>query len=108
MSKKYHYRNYFANDIEITIPAVTNQTIEIDNSEPQTDIKSKNDIIVEDENVTHLNRIPKAFYVKVAYKETVNKRILETLESPLSYERSGMESRGFAVKGSEIIPENCF
>ena len=53
--------------------ATVSSTIKVTNGSSKSSKFAVNEIIVEDENVTHLNRIPKAFYVKVAYKETVNK-----------------------------------
>ena len=69
--------------------ATVSSTIKVTNGSSKSSKFAVNEIIVEDENVTHLNRIPKAFYVKVAYKETVNKeKVQHELNFKVDYNKA--------------------
>ena len=90
--------------------ATVSSTIKVTNGSSKSSKFAVNEIIVEDENVTHLNRIPKAFYVKVAYKETVNKeKVQHELNFKVDYNKAkdsenydSFEKRNVTENGIEL------
>lgn len=71
-AKNITTENYIANDIETKIPAVTTQTVEMDNAEVQTYIESNNDIIVETKSESEV------FAEKCQYFESQIKNLTPT------------------------------